>query len=418
MPGAERGKHQVLVSAENADSEEPMIPRTGTLSWIRACTIGVTMCACADAPTRMLQPTSPQRDAVKFWEDNATTRWNQRATGLFGTTTLANGQAAASRILTYLSIAQYRAALAAEAGKDGPSHPSVSAAIGAASVVVLSNFYQQSASTLESQLDADLAAPSWPGRKNQDVQSGEAIGRAVGAAVLAQAATDNYLVVVPPAQPPGPGKWVPAPNVVRSLYGVRPFFLTSADQIRPGPPPAFGSPEFQAALAEIRTISDTRTAEQSQIALAWAFQTAPFTAGGENLIADEIIVKHHRSERDAARILAYANAAAFDAQIACWDAKFFYYFIRPSQADPAITVQPGLTLPNHPSYPSAHQCITAAIMSVLIDAFPNERPRLEEIIRLAGLSRMYAGIHYRFDIEGGQSIGRRAAALALAGSLE
>ena len=57
-------------------------------------------------------------------------------------------------------------------------------------------------------------------------------------------------------------------------------------------------------------------------------------------------------------------------------------------------------------------------MSVLIDAFPSERPRLEEFIQTAGLSRIYAGLHYRFDIEAGESIGRRAAALALAGSLE
>jgi membrane-associated phospholipid phosphatase len=140
--------------------------------------------------------------------------------------------------------------------------------------------------------------------------------------------------------------------------------------------------------------------------------------GGENLIADELIAKHHLKEQDAARILAYANAAAFDAQIACWDAKFFYYFIRPSQADPAITVVPGLTLPNHPSYPSGHSCLTSGIMNVLIDAFPSERPYLEEIITVAGVSRVYAGIHYRFDIEAGREIGRQAAALALARSLE
>jgi membrane-associated phospholipid phosphatase len=246
--------------------------------------------------------------------------------------------------------------------------------------------------------------------------SGEAVGRAVGAAVLAQAATDNYLAVVPPTQPPGPGKWAPLPNPVRSLFGVRPFFLTSADQIRPGPPPAFGSAEYLAALAEIRGISDTRTTEQVSIAQTWAFGAAPFTAGAENLIADQLLAEHHRSEKDAARILAYANAAAFDAQIACWDAKFFYYFIRPTQADPAITV--AVPLPNHPSYPSGHACITGAIMSVLMDAFPSERDRLEEIIEIAGLSRMYGGIHYRFDIDAGGAIGRQAAALALAGSLE
>jgi membrane-associated phospholipid phosphatase len=393
-----------------------MFAKIGVPSWGHLIVAGAIASACTDAPARVMQPTTPQLDAVKFWEDNATTRWNRRATELFGTTTLPNGQAAASRILTYLSIAQHRAALAAEAGKDGSTHPSVSVAIGAASVVVLSQFYPLSAATLETQFDADLAAQGWPGRKNQDATSGEAVGRAVGAAVLAQAATDNYLAVVPPTPPPGPGKWAPLPNPVRSLFGVRPFFLTSADQIRPGPPPAFGSAEYLAALAEIRGISDTRTTEQVSIAQTWAFGAAPFTAGAENLIADQLLAEHHRSEKDAARILAYANAAAFDAQIACWDAKFFYYFIRPTQADPAITV--AVPLPNHPSYPSGHACITGAIMSVLMDAFPSERDRLEEIIEIAGLSRMYGGIHYRFDIDAGGAIGRQAAALALAGSLE
>ena len=393
-----------------------MFAKIGVPSWGHLIVAGAIASACTDAPARVMQPTTPQLDAVKFWEDNATTRWNRRATELFGTTTLPNGQAAASRILTYLSIAQHRAALAAEASKDGSTHPSVSVAIGAASVVVLSQFYPLSAATLETQFDADLAAQGWPGRKNQDATSGEAVGRAVGAAVLAQAATDNYLAVVPPTQPPGPGKWAPLPNPVRSLFGVRPFFLTSADQIRPGPPPAFGSAEYLAALAEIRGISDTRTTEEVSIAQTWAFGAAPFTAGAENLIADQLLAEHHRSEKDAARILAYANAAAFDAQIACWDAKFFYYFIRPTQADPAITV--AVPLPNHPSYPSGHACITGAIMSVLMDAFPSERDRLEEIIEIAGLSRMYGGIHYRFDIDAGGAIGRQAAALALAGSLE
>ena len=393
-----------------------MFAKIGVPSWGHLIVAGAIASACTDAPARVMQPTTPQLDAVKFWEDNATTRWNRRATELFGTTTLPNGQAAASRILTYLSIAQHSAALAAEASKDGSTHPSVSVAIGAASVVVLSQFYPLSAATLETQFDADLAAQGWPGRKNQDATSGEAVGRAVGAAVLAQAATDNYLAVVPPTQPPGPGKWAPLPNPVRSLFGVRPFFLTSADQIRPGPPPAFGSAEYLAALAEIRGISDTRTTEQVSIAQTWAFGAAPFTAGAENLIADQLLAEHHRSEKDAARILAYANAAAFDAQIACWDAKFFYYFIRPTQADPAITV--AVPLPNHPSYPSGHACITGAIMSVLMDAFPSERDRLEEIIEIAGLSRMYGGIHYRFDIDAGGAIGRQAAALALAKSLE
>src|SRR5690349_4177266 len=389
-------------------------------STIRCVAAGLTtiMAACTDAPTHPLRPAAPQLDAVKFWEANASTRWNERAIALFSTRTLANGQAAASRILTYLSIAQYRAVLAAESGKDGRTHPSVPAAVGAASVAVLRGFFPLDVATLEAQLDADLAEPGWPGAKNEDAISGEALGRVVGAAVLAQAATDNYLVASPGAPPVGPGYWVSAPGtaIVRSLYGARPFFLGSASQIRPGPPPAFGSPAFLAGLAEIRAISDTRTPEQVAIAQQWAYPTAPFTAGALNLIIDGLIRDHHRTEREAARILAYANAAAFDAQIACFDAKFAYWFIRPTQADAAITLAIGL--PNHPSYPSGHLCITAALMTVAIEALPSERSRLEGIIEIAGLSRMYGGLHYRFDVEAGRAIGRRAAALALAGSLE
>jgi membrane-associated phospholipid phosphatase len=98
------------------------------------------------------------------------------------------------------------------------------------------------------------------------------------------------------------------------------------------------------------------------------------------------------------------------------DTKFAYWFIRPSQADPAITLPIGL--PNHPSYPSAHSCITSGIMNVVASALPSERLVLEAIIAAAGVSRIYGGIHYDFDIAAGAEIGRQAASLALHGSLE
>jgi hypothetical protein len=48
--------------------------------------------------------------------------------------------------------------------------------------------------------------------------------------------------------------------------------------------------------------------------------------------------------------------------------------------------------------------------AVLSDAFPSERRRLDALVVEAGLSRVYAGFHYRFDVEAGQDIDRRAAA--------
>ena len=356
----------------------------------------------------------------------ASTRWNRRSTNLLALHPPGNAQAATSRMLTYLSIAQYRAVVAAESEKAGSIRPSVSAAVNGASVAVLSEFFPLDVATIQGWLNEDNADEAGAVEKHEDAAAGDAIGRAVAATVIAQSKTDNYLASSPGLPPVGPGFWLSAPGAspVRSLFGVRPFFLTSRDQLRPAPPPAFGSQDFLDALHEIRAISDTRTDEQTAIAKFYAWDTPPFTPGNLNLIADQIIVEHHQSEHEAARILAYANAAAFDAQIACFDAKYHYWFIRPSQADPPnpVTGNPGITLavtlPNHPSYPSGHSCITTTILTVLIDAFPDERERLESLITVIGLSRMYAGLHYRFDVEAGQAIGRGAAALARAGSLQ
>jgi membrane-associated phospholipid phosphatase len=137
----------------------------------------------------------------------------------------------------------------------------------------------------------------------------------------------------------------------------------------------------------------------------------PFSGVVFNGIAGELIVKHHRTEREAARIFAYASAAAYDANIGCFDTKFTHWYIRPSKADAAITTPVGL--PNHPSYPSAHSCETGAWEAVLVDAFPSERESIVASAQEAGLSRLYGGIHYRFDMVAGETLGLAAGRLAL-----
>jgi membrane-associated phospholipid phosphatase len=371
--------------------------------------------ACSDGTTEPTVPTDVAPDSANA---TASVRWNQRGVALVVARPPAgNGQAAVSRILTYLSVAQYRAAMAARAAAREARPPSIAAAVGGASVAVLNSFFPLDVASIEAQLNADLAIPPWPGTANQDVAAGESLGRRIGAAVVAQAAQDRYLTVSPGTPPTGDGRWTSSTaGIVRSLHGTRSFFLTAPDQIRPPAPPAFGSPQFAEALAEVRKIADTRTAEQTAIALNWNTSSGPFTAGALNLIADDLIRERRVAEHEAARILAFANAATFDAQIACWDAKFAYWYIRPSQADAGIAL--AIALPNHPSYPSGHSCMTGAMMGVLADAFPSERARLEAMVEEAGMSRVYGGIHYRFDIEAGRDIGRAAAALALKGSLE
>jgi membrane-associated phospholipid phosphatase len=62
--------------------------------------------------------------------------------------------------------------------------------------------------------------------------------------------------------------------------------------------------------------------------------------------------------------------------------------------------------------------MTAAMLGVVADAFPDQRARLEGLVQEAGMSRVYGGIHYRFDIDAGRDIGRAAAALALKSTLK
>ena len=369
--------------------------------------------ACADTPT---DPSSnaeavPQlsSSAVKFWESGSTVAWNRTARELM----TARGVAAPQlqlRLLAYLSLAQYNAAVAAEDAKERGTHASPAVAIAGASVVVLKSFFPLDGGLIDSRLAEQLAATRWSGDKNRDAASGEAVGRAVGTAVLAYAAADNFNVASPPPAPGGlsQGYWVSATPVVRALYGARPFFLTSSDQFRSEPPPAFGSPAFAADLAEIRALSDNRTAGQLAEAQLWAARGAAFM----NEVGVELIVEHKRSEREAAHVLALANMTGFDATIGCFDTKFAYWYIRPSQADPAITLPIGL--PNHPSYISGHSCNTASYAAVLGHAFPTAVDRLADYVTRAGLSRMYGGLHYRFDITAGQKMGADVAAWAIA----
>ena len=106
------------------------------------------------------------------------------------------------------------------------------------------------------------------------------------------------------------------------------------------------------------------------------------------------------------------GVAMMDALIGCWDAKYVYWVIRPSQADPSITLTFGL--PNHPSYPSGHSCVSSAASTVLAHLFPAHSAEVGAWLTDAGLSRMYAGIHYRFDITAGEDLGRSVGQLAIA----
>jgi membrane-associated phospholipid phosphatase len=166
---------------------------------------------------------------------------------------------------------------------------------------------------------------------------------------------------------------------------------------------AYGSPAFQAALEEVRRFARQRTPEQTKIAQRWN-DVDPWAPWNET--ASTAILRHHLSDADAARVFAVLNAASTDAVIACFEAKYHYWSIRPSQADTTIALADSVDLPNFPSYPSGHACSAGAFDAVLGHYFPQDRAEFTRIAEEQAMSRLYGGIHYRFDNDGGLALGR------------
>ncbi len=327
---------------------------------------------------------------------------------------------AAGRAYPLLGVAQYRAVQRADAAS-GSIHQLAQTergAVAGASVVVLSYLFPAKAQSLEAIVTEQLNSPS--GQSHAEFSAGEAIGRTVGAEIIAGARSDGFGSPNTAIAPVGDGFWTSSTTPATVTAGgqlpeMTRWFLTSANQFRPGPPPKFGSNEFNAALAEIRQISDTRTSQQIQIATYWAMNPGTATPPGFWLdMASTEIAGHGLSEREATHVFALVSSTMADALIACWDAKLTYWLIRPWNADAAITTLASVGQPNHPSYPSDHSCVSSSAAAVLTVFFPDRSANLDAMVKEAGLSRMYAGIHYRFDIEAGQSLGRSVAEFAIA----
>ena len=321
-------------------------------------------------------------------------------------------QQAAQRGMAYLTLAQYVAAREAETAAPKPF--TTPGAVAGASQMVLSYLYPADSATFRLEVEARAAALD-PGRGDA-FRRGVALGRSIGQKAVDLAAADRFHAPWTGTVPTGPGIWFssatpPQPPALPMLGQMEPFFLTSGGQFRPAPPPAFGSPAFETGVAEVRDIAAARTAQQDSIAKFWAMGTGTLIAGFWNSEAVALIERGKLDELAAARALALMNTASMDALIACADAKFTYWLLRPTQADPSISLAIGL--PNFPSYPSNHSCFSGAAAYVLAALFPQDAQRLAGMAYDAGISRIFGGIHYRFDADAGLEIAEGVSALAV-----
>ena len=293
-----------------------------------------------------------------------------------------------------------------------PSYPCErSVAAGAGSVVLAHLFPNDAARFAEAAEEAArsrvLAGVVYP----SDARAGLELGRSVGARAIEHMKLDGQKWTG--TVPVGPGLWQGANPIGIDEVRWRLFVLSSPSQFRPGPPPAPDSTVRAAEVAEVKNFK--RTPVSNAKALYWQFGQY----GGAGLIyrlGDEIgrQLAEAGLESDApraARAYALVHLAHYEAYVASQDAKFHYWTARPNQFDPTITtVVPN---PPFPSYPSNAATLGMASTLVLGHLFPREAARYASWAREVGESRLWAGIHFRSDIDAGYEIGRGVGAMVI-----
>jgi PAP2 superfamily len=281
----------------------------------------------------------------------------------------------------------------------------------------------------------------------------ESYGKLMAMAIMTWARTDggheawgplrrNRANYVPPS---GAGQWAAtAPEFAKPLLPYwgenRPFVLKSVKDCPAPPPPAYSedaNSAFYKSAQEVYKISQAATQEQRQFALYWADDPAktPTPAGHWAFIANDLLKTRKASLAEAAITLARLNIAMADAFTAGWATKYSVNLLRPvtyvQGSFDSNWVPPLMTTPPFPEYPSGHSVQSSAAAGVLNSIFgdnvsftdnthndrgwgPRSFTNFTAAANEAALSRLYAGIHFRFGVEGGQVQGKCVATKVLA----
>ena len=334
-------------------------------------------------------------------------------------------------------------------------HPHVSrkastqAAADQAAHDVLLSLYPAFAATLDSQLQQDLEQIPYGRDKTDGIEE----GIDVAAAILALRSNDGSAVVLSPFVPktqPGSYQLTP-PNFAPADFiqwpQVTPFAIAHANEFRPGPPPQITSEDYTQSFDEVKSLglinSTTRTADQTQIGQFWNGNIQDFW----NEIAQTAALTHHLDLAQSAHLFALLNISLADTTIAFFDAKYTYDLWRPvtaiqmagiddnpeTTADPAWFPLSTKTAPD-PSYPGAHSAISASAAEVLrlslgdqialdvtsesLAGVTRHFTSFSDTAEEAGLSRIYAGQHFRFDHIVGKRLGRQVSDSVLSSILQ
>jgi hypothetical protein len=377
--------------------------------------------------------------------------------GIVGSENFGNkfpGEAAVYMGIAHVAI--YDAAVAIEGGYQpytttptAPPNTSHEAAIATAAYDTLTGLQPQlgaNQTILLNDYTAYMAAiPDGTAAEQEAKQNGIDIGREVADAVLALRVSDGrgcsttLQDLGPPA--PGPGVWQPNPTgavLGLCLPGMRPLALHGGSQFRPDGPNALTSQEYAGDFNQVKDLgridSATRTPDQTNEARFWTDHDIRQWNDGLLKLADNQGLDLVQS----ARMLAMAHVAGGDAMIACFDAKYHYWFWRPYQAihladtdnNPDTVADttwlPLAATPNFPEYPSAHACHSTAVVTALDAFFGTDKvsltlttrapgvtdrtrtyDRLHDVVKDVDRARVLVGFHFRNSDLQGSALGRK-----------
>lgn len=413
---------------------------------------------------------SAGNEHISYWGNNPIIRWNEIARNLaakYNLTPAPNADGTypapnaanpgvypyfpfahppyASRAFAYLSAAQFDGMIAAWHYKYKynrptvtrndpsiqpvfpatalPSYPSDGAVIAAISRDILSSLFPLEKEYLKAKaIEMEQCLLAAGINVQSDIIAGDSLGRGIAKVFLKRASTDGMGKAQAPklvsdsireaAFTRFGWKWLNQESPQRPV-GITPLFgkvkmwnVPNVQDVRPGPPPAPGSDAFNEAAEELRSFENKITDAQRKIANWWADGLGTYTPPGHwNKFATDFILKYKLNPLRTARVYAYLNTAIQDAGISCWDTKYYYHYPRPIQA---ITgYKTSLGTPNFPSYTSGHSTFSAAAAEVLTYFFPAEKSHCDQWASEASESRIYGGIHYRFDCTAGLDAGRK-----------
>lgn len=313
---------------------------------------------------------------------------------------------------------------------DLPSYPSEDAVIAITSRELLKMLFPAEKEYLDRMAEEHIQSRLWAGANvESDLHAGRVLGQAVANRVLTYARNDGMAragdqskmdsIRADAASRGIREQWhsldIPERPAMLPLFGyVKTWNFDDATKIalRPPMPPMPGSPEFEADMEELRRITKNRTREQFRIAAYWADGPGSYTPPGHwNRRAAELIQEKQFNEIRSARAMALVNTALHDAGVTCWDVKYHYMIMRPTEADRSIKTSTGI--PNFPAYTSGHSTFSGAAAEVLAYLFPDHASDLQAMAKEASESRVYGCIHYRFDCEVGLETGRKVGQYAV-----